>query len=132
MDGRLPDGCPPTGSEPPSGSYYRLGRQSAQPGSSLPPEDWALPLDTKTSAAYQRFDSCGAYAYSVFADVNDLLRARESVPWTRKKSIVRVDLDPEMGLTLQTPSTIGETHHDWWPTDGDVPPPNEVIEGKAA
>ena len=132
MDIRLPDGCPPTGIEPPSGSYYRLAKPSAELGASLELEDWVLPLDTKTSAAYQQFDQCDAYAYSVFADVNDLHLARESVPWTRKKSIVRVDLGPDMGRTLPTPSPIGETHRDWWPNEGDVPPPNEVIEGRAA
>lgn len=131
-DGRLPDGCPPAGCEPPSGAFFRLAKPSAAIGAALERQDWVLPLDTRTSDVYQKHDVCGAYAYSVFADLGDLQRARESVPWTRKKSIVRVDLSPDMGRALQTPSPLGETHHDWWPNDYESLPPTEVIEGRAA
>lgn len=129
---RLPEGCPPEGHLAADGVFYRLARANLVPGEVPGPEDWTLPLHTKKSAAYQQFDQCDAYAYSMFADIEALRRARESVPWVRKKSIARVTLEPAMGRILETESHVGPTHHDFWPSEDDLVPPAQVVEGKVA
>lgn len=127
----LPPGCPPDGHEPAQGAFFRLTRATLDVGDE-PVEDWRLPLDTKSSEAYQQVDNCLAYAYSLFKDLADLLKARESVPWARKKTIAQVDLEPDMGRVLQTESDLGPSHHDWWPSRNDLVPPATVIEGRIA
>jgi hypothetical protein len=128
----LPGGCPPVGSQSARGTFYRLSRPSAQMGETLTLGDWVLPLNTKTSEAYQRHELCDAYAFSVFSEVADLLQARESVPWARKKSIAQIELMPDMGRTMRTDSELGSSHHDWWPAGENIVPPSEVIEARAA
>jgi hypothetical protein len=129
---RFPDGCPPEGHFAAHGVFYRLARANLVPGEVPGAEDWRLPLHTKKSAAYQQFDQCDAYSYSMFADIEVLRRARESVPWVRKKSIARVTLEPAMGRILETESPVGATHHEFWPSEDDLVPPAQVVEGKVA
>lgn len=128
----LPEGCPPPGHVPADGSFYRLSWPSAKLGQTLPSEAWVLPIDTKTSESYQQFGDCGAYAFSIFSELDDLVKARGIIAWARKKSIVRVDLKPEMGAVLKTPSPLGDSHHDWWPSEGNEAPESEVVAEQGA
>jgi hypothetical protein len=127
----LPLGCPPDGHKAAQGRYYRLTRATLVVGD-IPLEDWRLPLDTKSSEVYQKIDDCSAYAYSLFSDLADLVAARLSVPWAKKKTIAQVDLEPDMGRVLHTPCDLGDSHHDWWPSANDLVPPAVVVEGKVA
>lgn len=108
----LPEGCPPSGHIPANGTFYRLTWPSAKLGDVLPKEAWVLPIDTKTSDSYQRYDQCEAYAFSICAEIDDLINARRLIPWARKKSISRLDLTPDMGVVLKTPSPVGDSHHE--------------------
>lgn len=127
----LPAGCPPDGNTAPNGTFYRLTRRGLQVGETPSDDEWHLPVD-KRGPAYKQYDQCDAYAHSIFRDVDVLLRARVWVPWTRKKSIARLALAPEMGRILETPSELGPTHHDWWPSSHDLVPAAVVIEGSVA
>lgn len=127
----LPEGCPPEGHVAPDGTFYRLTRGNLLVGEAPSDDEWRLPVD-KPGPAYRQYDECDAYAHSVFGDVDVLLRARVSVPWTRKKSIARLALAPEMGRILETPSELGPTHHDWWPSSDGLAPQAVVVEGSAA
>jgi hypothetical protein len=129
---QLPEDCPPNGHLPAEGTFYRLTRGDLAEGSAPGSGDWVLPLNTRKSEAYQQYDMCQAYSYSMFADLRVLLEARESVPFVRKKSISRVELQPAMGRILETESWIGPSHHDWWPSEGNLVPPAEVVEGRAS
>lgn len=128
----LPAGCPPAGHSAAGGVFYRLTRANLMPGDVPSQEDWTLPLYTKKSAAFQQFDQCDAYSYSMFGDIQVLHQARESVPWARKKSIAEVRLEPTMGRILETDSLIGPSHHDFWPNEDNLIPPAQVVEGKVA
>jgi hypothetical protein len=90
-----------------------------------------LPLFTKKSEAFHQYDMCMAYSFSMFADLDVLLKARDSVPFVRRKSIARVELTSGMGRILETESPIGPTHHDWWPSEENLVPHAEVVEGRA-
>jgi hypothetical protein len=127
----LPEACPPEGLFAPDGTFFRLTQRNLQVGIAPPNDAWSLPVD-KRGPDYQHFDQCDAYALSVFGDVDVLLRARVSVPWVMKKSIARLALTPEMGRILETPSALGPTHHDWWPSSGDLVPVAVVVEGSVA
>lgn len=129
---QLPDGCPPEGQIPANGTFYRLSRPSAKLGDILPKEAWVLPVDTKTSESYQKYDQCSAHAFSICAELDDLVLARQLVPWASKKSIVRLELTPDMGVVLKTPSPVGDSHHDWWPSVGNEAPRAEVVEEQSA
>lgn len=129
---KLPEGCPPEGHSAADGIFFRLVRANLMPGDVPGPEDWTLPLHIKKSAAYQQFDQCDAYSYSMFAEIEALLKARASVPWVRKKSIARVTLLPGMGRILETESPVGPTHHDFWPNEDGLVPPAQVVEGKVS
>lgn len=125
---QLPDDCPPVGHLPAEGTFYRLSRPSAKLGETLVSTDWVLPVDTKKSDCYQNYGVCECYAFSIFAELEHLLEARKFVGWAKKKSIARLDLTPDMGVVLKTPSDVGESHHDWWPTEGHEAPPAVVVE----
>jgi hypothetical protein len=86
-----------------------------------------LPVD-KPGPHYGEFANCAAHAYSVFADVDELVAVRSVSKWARKQAIIRVDLAPDMGMINHSPSSMGDSHHDWWPSDLDVVPPHKVIE----
>lgn len=91
-----------------------------------------LPVETRTSPSYQQFDDCGAYAFSIFSELDDLVKARGIIAWAKKRSIIRVDLTPDMGVVLKTPSPVGDSHHDWWPTEGNEAPESEVVAEQSA
>ncbi|WP_425953346.1 hypothetical protein [Xylanimonas sp. McL0601] len=132
-DGRLPEGCPPTGSSLADGPFYRLTRTNARVGDTLDVSDFRLPLHTRKSAAFGRTDYCGGYAVSVCADMQDLINAREILGFARKKSISRLHLSTGMGRIMQTPGEVGPSHHDWWPSEDDFVPPHEVlVDGRSA
>jgi hypothetical protein len=94
-----------------------------------PDDDWRLPVDKRASECYQRYDRCEAYAHSLFADLSVLVAARGSVPWARKKSIAQVGLTPDLGRVVESPSVLGASHHDWWPSHTGLVPKAVVIEG---
>lgn len=125
----LPEGCPPDGSVAADGEFYRLTRRGLEVGATPPVQDWTLPLNNKSSEGFRKFDECDAYSHSVFMDLRDLLNARLSVAWTRKKSIARLALAPAMGRVHQTPSDLGASHHDWWPSTDNLVPTAVVVEG---
>lgn len=129
---QLPAGCPPEGYIPADGVFYRLSWPSGKLGQTLPDESWVLPLDTKTSDMFQQFDECDAYSFSICSELDDLIKARTILGWAKKKCIVRLRLTPEMGVVLKTPSPVGDSHHDWWPSEGNEAPPSEVVAEQTA
>lgn len=126
----LPAGCPPEGNSPAEGVYYRLTAGDLQKGEQPPNSDWVLPVNKKKGDCAGRVDKCSCYAHSVFTSIDVLRRAREFSPWVRKKSIARVELSPSDGVVLETPSEIGEGHHDWWPSYDGSPISAVVVEAK--
>lgn len=74
-------------------------------------------------------EQCDAHAHSVFADLSELMKARIFVPWTRRKTISRVALSPDMGVVASSPNALGESHHDWWPSPLALVPEAIVVEG---
>ena len=125
----LPANCPPDGHVDPSGVYFRYTNASLGIGDSPSEDDWLLPVD-KPGPHYKHFDDCDAYAISLFRDVRVLLRARGVMPFARKKTIAQLELSPGMGPVRETPSSVGPTHHDWWPAM-EAPPQAVVVEGRA-
>jgi hypothetical protein len=128
MNTLLPDHCPPTGASPASGEFLRLVQKGLSIGDVPGHEDWQLPYLNPKSPSYGRTEECDNHAHSLFADEADIAQAKSFVPAFRKKRVARVVLTPEMGLVLNTPNPLGQSHHDWWPTPSDLIPESEVVQ----
>lgn len=128
----IPKDCPPPQAQPPSGRYYFLARKSAACGDTLGRPDWILPKDKPKGELAGRPDVCAAWAYSLFVDSGTLLRARSREPWVRKKCIAVIELSEADGVVLESSSSLGEGHHDWWPADYDADLGGTVVEEASA
>lgn len=131
--GNLPDGCPPDDAVPAQGTFYRLASKAHALGDNTVAGDWNLPLSTPGSQGYRQVDLCVAHAFSIFDNLGGLLIAREAVPFARKKSVAQVELDPSMGVTKETPTTVWKQgHHSWWPSGTAAPAATVVAEPSPA
>lgn len=94
--------------------------------------DWTLPKDKPKGEFSGKPDVCVAWAYSLFLELETLLGARSTEPWVRKKSIAKVELSQVHGYVLESPSTLGPGHFDWWPADYKADPGGTVVEEASA
>jgi len=124
----LPGDCPPSSAQEPQGAFFRLVSGSLREGEVAGDGDWILPaMKTKGDCAGVT-DRCECFAHSLFEDADDLLRAREQIAWARRKAIAEIELTPEMGVIEASPSDLGDSHHEWWPADNQVPQSQVVWE----
>ena len=112
----FPDTCPPGDAQSADGVFYRLAARNLSVGDHPTSQDWQLPVHKRKGACAGDFDQCVCWSHSLFSDMQDLLDAAKTSDWVRKKSIARIELTPGMGLVDKTPSDIGDSHHDWWPS----------------
>lgn len=113
----LPARCPPDDARPLEMTAYRLAAPSHEVGGSTTDSDWQLPHQKRKGECAGKISVCDCHAHSVFADLDELLRASALVPWIRKKSIARVEIGLADGDLVKSPTDIGESHHDWWPSN---------------
>lgn len=104
---------PPT-AIPAQATVYRLTSGSLKVGENPGNIDWQLPIAKSRGActapgSNQKRD---CYSHSVFTELQDLVRAQQTSPWARKKSISSVEAT--RGWIEATPRN-GDSHHDWWP-----------------
>jgi hypothetical protein len=126
-----PEGCPPPEATPLDGDFYRLVRKSLQIGQEVPADEWVPPYQKRRSECTGQPERCECHAHSIFANIDDLLRARDLVPWVRSKAIGRVQLVADHGVGLKSDSLLGPSHYDWWPHNENVVPQGEVVEAAA-
>jgi hypothetical protein len=112
-----PDACPLQGAAARTGTFYRFT-------SAADPRDWHLPCERypEIYATKQGDDACRFHAFSVYTDAADLPVARDRIPKFKKYAVLRFEMTEEMGSSLQDGGL--PSHHEWWPSDGFVPPPD--------
>lgn len=104
---------PPTAA-PAAGTVYRLTAGKLKIGDTPTDDDWILPI-SKGMGACTAPGSNGkrdCYGHSVYTEIQDLVKAQQTTPWARKKSI------SSLALTcgwVEASSRTGDSHHDWWP-----------------
>nr|AXV46660.1 hypothetical protein pA58H3_p45 [Arthrobacter sp.] len=100
---------------PAEGTVYRLTTGKLKLNATASDNDWILPISKSsgecTLPEANKRREC--YGHSVFTELQELLNAQKSIPWARKKSISSVSLT--CGWVESTPSSMGASHHDWWP-----------------
>jgi hypothetical protein len=121
----LPENCPPGDAQPAEGTFFRFVKDD-------PPSrrDFVRPIDLPgASARHGPDERCEASALSLFADQEDVQKARALIPGFGKKKVARGELAPHMGVLKHTAPPIAEqpvfeSHHDWWmpSTYSDLPP----------
>ncbi len=126
-----PPGCPPATAAPPDGTFFRLVSGKLRVGEAPGDGEWVLPVSKPKGECAGATDRCDCHAHSVFADVDDLRRARTWSQWVRSKAIASLQLRSDMGLIEASPSDIGDSHNDWWPINGDPPEALVVEEAQA-
>lgn len=114
----LPDSCPPSEAMPSTGLYYRLLRSN--PATS---KDYIRPRDSRKHRDLTGDDLCKASAFSVYADVEDARRVRETSPGFTHRIVAQGELKPEMGVLHPTPTATTESHASWWVALGQDPLP---------
>ncbi|GAA5228993.1 hypothetical protein GCM10025778_35320 [Paeniglutamicibacter antarcticus] len=93
---------------------FRLTTGKLKIDDTVPDTDWILPINKSMGACTAPGSDAkrDCYGHSVFTDIQDLVKAQQSTPWARKKSISSVDLT--CGWIDASPRS-GDSHHDWWP-----------------
>lgn len=112
----LPDSCPPADAERRSGQFYRLTRKGLKVGDASTEGDWLLPYQKRMGQCVGKADLCECHAHSVFVDLDEIVAAAKISKWVRGKSVAAIRIGPDDGLLAHRPSSLGESHHDWWPS----------------
>jgi hypothetical protein len=104
----------PVTAEPAMGTVYRLTNGKLSIGHVPPASDWILPISKSMGVCTEpgSNEKRDCYGHSVYTEIQDLMKAQESNPWARKKSISSLTLT--CGY-LEKSSRNGDSHHDWWP-----------------
>lgn len=126
----LPASCPPSHAEPRSGFFYRLVGATLNVGDVPAGDEWLLPYAKRKGDCVGRTDLCDCHSHSVFSEIEDLRAARRLVPWAAKKGIAQVLLSTDDGVLAASASELGDSHHDWWPTQPEVLPASTVVEAR--
>jgi hypothetical protein len=91
---------------------------------------WQRPYERKNGDYWGRDELCEAHALSVFANKDDLDRARGFTPWMRQKSVAQIAITESDGSLKNTPTPEGDSHHDWWTSPYDYIPQAVVVEAR--
>jgi hypothetical protein len=125
---KLPDECPPINATARTGDFYRLTSNHLKRGEIAPANDWILPYQKSAGECAGKIESCACHAHSLMTDPSDYVSGCSLSPWMRRKSLALVTLDRTMGVILETPSDLVDSHVDWWPSTQSLFPHAEVIE----
>jgi hypothetical protein len=126
----FPANCPPDDAVPMDGTFYSLAEANLVVGGITGRMSWQRPYERKNGDYMGRADLVEAHALSVFAVRGDLDRARGLVPWMAKKSVAEVTITSSDGHLINTPTSEGASHHDWWTTPHTLVPEAVVVEAK--
>jgi hypothetical protein len=127
----FPLNCPPSSASPADGEFFRFVKGALAIASVAQEDDWIPPHLKRNSRCTGKVESCECHAHSLFSDIDDMYNARAAIAGFRKKAIARVLLSPPDGLMLHTPRQK-DSHHDFWPTEGNNYPAAEVIEERGS
>lgn len=125
----IPAGCPPSDASPRTGVFYHFVRGVLNAGDTTEPTDWEIPYLKRKGDCAGCPERCECHAHSLFTDIEELRKARLAIPWSRKKAIASIELNAGMGVLKQTQSDVGDSHHDWWPSDPGMAIRAPVVEG---
>jgi hypothetical protein len=123
----MPDSCPPVDSAPSAGTFYRLAERRHRKGDATDDDTWAKPHQ-KPGKNYGKTGVCEMHAISVFKDFDEIQQARGMSPWAGKKPLAEVVVDETMGRLQHRPSTLGESHYEWWTNPYNLTPRALVID----
>lgn len=126
----FPPGCPPDDAQPLPGVFYRLANKDLAVGDPTEESSWLRPYQTH-GPHYKQFDATGAHGLSVFADLDDVTRARRLNPWMARKSLAEVTVAEADGSMRLSPTEFSTSHHDWWTEPVELLPEAVVIESGA-
>jgi hypothetical protein len=133
-DFELPAQCPPASATPRAGRFFRLVRSELSVGEQTEKGDWRKPYKNGVGQCAGGHDVCECHAFSVYSNLEDAEQAIALVPPYRPRSIAVVEVNPELGVFEQTPTTgpgglIHDSHHEWWPSPNSLVPNAIVVVG---
>lgn len=108
----FPDNCPPASARPAAGVFYRIVKTNPPQ-----PDDFVSQYHQNRRLANSniqrgRATQCETMGLSIYADINDAIRAARRYPRLGDK-IATLTLLPASGKVIPTPRN-GNTHHTWW------------------
>jgi len=128
----FPANCPPDAAAPIDGTFYSLAEANLVPGETTGRMSWQRPYERRNGEYIGRVEVVEAHALSVFAERRDLDRARGISPWMAKKSVAEVTITTSDGYLINTPTSDGASHHDWWTAPHTLIPSALIVEAKRA
>lgn len=109
------------------GAFYRLADKDHAGGDETGPASWLRPYETRGSSLYQQVNDPEAHGLSLYAQLEELERARDITTWLGKKSVAEVKIGREDGKLRHSPIEGGASHFDWWTSPYDLRPSAVVI-----
>jgi hypothetical protein len=123
----FPEGCPPPAASPIPGTFYRLADKKHGVGAATGPSSWLRPYETHGSPYYKQVEDPEAHGLSLYAQLDELERARDIATWLGKKSVAEVTIGHDDGDLRHSPIDGGASHFDWWTSPYDLQPSAVVV-----
>jgi hypothetical protein len=104
----LPKECPPANAVEPNGVYYRFV------SSETITDDDFISLKMLKPDKNHWPKECQARALSLTKDIASSVEMIKKLPQFKTKRLAQVQLGPDDGLILNTPSSNNKNHISWW------------------